>query len=72
MNKWKVIAIILFVLLLLESFILLWSYNLGNKIIEQENECSINICKDYDSYYVESNICYCYEDNEVKYYEVMG
>jgi hypothetical protein len=64
---WKVIAIIFIILFILETSFLIFAFNLGTSIIENESECSINVCEDYLSYYYDTytNMCYCYENHEV-------
>lgn len=76
MDKWKVLSIIAVVLLVLSwSLFGLLMYN-GSKIYEKENECSFNICNKeaYDSYFYNAyeDVCYCLDDNDIKYFEYMG
>lgn len=61
MNVWKVLAIVLLILLVIEN---LFIY-LGIKEVEEEEEkekqCLYDICSSfYDAEYLE-NVCYCYE-----------
>ncbi len=63
-NHWKTIAIIFIVLFVLETLILIWAISAGTSMINNENECSINICGEVEnavSYYYDEyeQICYC-------------
>lgn len=71
MNKWKVTAIIFIILFVLETGVLIWAWKVGTQTIDNENECSYNICSDYPSYFYDSytKICYCYEDGLVVHQE---
>lgn len=71
--EWKTIAIIFIIISLLEFTIFVWAINVGTDIIEKENECSINTCGTYDTYYFDdvSSICYCYEDKELILYRYL-
>ncbi len=73
-NGWNVIAIIFIILFILESLFLFWAFNLGTQFIENENECSINVCADYETYYYDEwdNICYCFNDGEIEHQEYLG
>ena len=74
MNGWKVVALIFIILFVLESFFLLWAWDLGATAINRENECLANICSGYGSYYYDdaNNMCYCYEGGDIEYQEYMG
>ncbi|KKN76065.1 hypothetical protein LCGC14_0374550 [marine sediment metagenome] len=73
-NNWKTIGIVCIVLLVLETLLLIYVYNLGTDIIENENECVINVCRGYESYYYETTtkVCSCYNNNEIEYEEYLG
>ena len=63
-NHWKTIAIIFIVLFVLETIFLIWAFSAGTSMINNENECAINICGDVEeavSYYYDDyeQICYC-------------
>lgn len=64
---WKTIAILFIIISVIEAAILVYIFDVGNKIIENENECSVNICEGYQSYYYDyyGDTCYCYEDGEI-------
>lgn len=66
---WKILAIVLLVILVLENAFILWGVSLVNKDTANEKECMLNICQDYSSYYynVDQQMCSCYENKEVKY-----
>ncbi len=73
-RKWKTIGIICIVLLVLETLLLIYAYNLGTDMIEKENECNINVCQGYDAYFYDevTKVCSCYQDNELEYEEYLG
>jgi len=66
-NTWKVLAIIFITLFILESIFLGWALLVGTNMIENESECSINVCGRlettmsfiYDEY---NKMCYCYDN----------
>jgi len=66
---WRTTAIVFMVLFLLETLFVGWIFSVGTESIEKENECSINVCEPYEAYYYDdySEVCYCYEDNEIVY-----
>ena len=71
---WKITAIVSISLFLLETLLFVWLVNMGTADIEKDNECSINVCADYETYYYDTynGICYCYTNHEVEYQEYMG
>ena len=73
---YKTSTIILSIIVILETLFIIWIFNIGNEMIEQENECAINICNDeiYESYFYDDyeEVCYCYGDNELVYQEYIG
>ena len=73
-NKWKVIAIIFIVLFILETIFLIWAWNYGTETIENEYECSVDICQDAEAfiYYEYEEVCDCYIDNEIVLTKYMG
>ena len=73
-NKWKKITKIIIIIVILEHLIFLGLYSIGSGIVEKEEECSINVCNNYDSYYYEtySKMCYCYKDNGEEYKKYLG
>jgi|TARA_Y100000310_G_scaffold159030_1_gene158460 hypothetical protein len=74
MNGWKVLAIILIVVVVLETGLIVWAYNWGTEAAENESACSINVCMNYDAYIYDDyeKICYCYEGNEIVHQEFIG
>lgn len=73
-NIWKIIAIIFIIVSVLELLFICWFWSEGNKAIEQEQECIWNVCEGQSSYYydVYTEICYCYEDNEIVKQKFLG
>lgn len=73
---WKTIAIVLFILLLIESLMIFYFYRVGTEAIENENECVYNICSDekYNSYYYDAyeDVCYCLTNGEIEYQRYIG
>lgn len=69
--NWKALAIAFIIIALLEGLLIGYFFKVGTEMIENENECSINICSDYDSYYYDDleKTCYCFEGTEIKYQE---
>ena len=74
-NGWKVTAIIFILLFILQTALVVFFINLGMTMVENESECSVNICGDdkYDSYFYDDyeKICYCYTDGEITHQEFM-
>ena len=66
-NGWKLTAIIFIIISILQMSIMVLWWVVGMQIIEKENECSINICADADTYYYDyvEKICYCYKQHEI-------
>ena len=70
-NHWKTIGIIFIVLFVLETILVIWLFSVGTSMINNETECSKNICGEvenavsyqYDDY---EQICYCMDaDGEI-------
>jgi hypothetical protein len=64
-NGWKVLAIILLVVVILENSLIAYGY-FSNKQIEKEtNVCYYDLCEDYPNAYYnyESKLCDCYEND---------
>lgn len=72
-NGWKIAAIIFIIIAIAEAIFIAWAYNYGTQAIENENECIINVCADYDTYFYDDyeSICYCYENHEIVKQEYM-
>lgn len=70
MNGWKLSAILLGILLILETLLMVWAFFSGSDSIDKENQCSVNICGPgyqngtYDSYLYNSGYCLCYKDGD--------
>ena len=73
MNGWKIATIILGILLILETLVVVWAYNEGTQMIENELECANNICSNYDAYQFDdyTKVCYCFVGDEIKYQRYM-
>ena len=71
---WKTLAIIFIAIFILETAFIAYAITLASEMTRQENECIINTCDGYDSFYydINSEICYCFEDDEVKVQEYLG
>jgi len=64
--KWKNMAIILFIIVVLETLFIIWAYSLAVQEEENTYECFYEICEDYPDAFYESPVCSCYD------YDVMG
>ena len=73
-KTWKTIGIVFFILWILTTTILVWLLVVGTNIVENEEECAINICGEYETYYYDymEDICYCFVDEEITHTEVMN
>ena len=47
---------------------------LGTEALNQEKHCAYSVCADYPTYLLDyqKEICYCYENDEIKYQEYVG
>ncbi len=68
--NWKILAIILLVIVILENAFLAWGYSLvleeDRLYAEQEqkmNVCYYETCSDYPEAWFENNVCSCYQVN---------
>ena len=59
--NWKILAIILFTLLLAENLFLGWGMYLLYEEDKDTNECMYNICSEFPQALYEAGVCYCYE-----------
>jgi hypothetical protein len=68
MNKWKVAAIIVICLLILENSFIYWGYSLNKKEQERQTMCYYNVCQDYPQAILDpdTNVCSCYD------YDLLG
>jgi hypothetical protein len=66
-NPWMIATFCLAALLVLETALIVWGWNLGQEEIEFRNDCSID-CYDQQgsSYYYDSSLgmCYCFDEQE--------
>lgn len=71
---WKITAIVLMVLFVLETMLLIWAFNVGTEAIGNESECAYNICEGYDAYQYDdySKVCYCFEGKEITHQKYIG
>jgi len=74
MNGWRVFAIALLIITILETLFICWAFVVGTNTIEKENTCSYNICENYGSYVYDdyTGLCYCYENGEVALSKYLG
>jgi len=73
-NRWKIVAIILIITNIFLLAFIGYFWKIGTEVVNNENKCAINICEGYDAYHYDyyENICYCYNNHEIKYQEFMG
>ncbi len=66
-NGWKIFAIILLIILIIENILFAGIFYLGVDTINKENTCQFEECASHDSFYFDmtDNMCYCYKDNEI-------
>lgn len=72
-NGWKIAAIILIIVMILENIAFFSVYHLGKEMIAKEQSCAVDICKAgtadnyYTGYYYEKgrDVCYCYNGLDV-------
>lgn len=66
--NWKILAIVLFVIVVIETGILVWAWESGNREIKNEVICKVEVCKDYETYYYDNyeGVCYCFVNGEVE------
>jgi hypothetical protein len=73
-NGWKITAIFVIVLLVIETIAFIGLFILGVSIARNESKCNSEICAgNYTAYYFddETNVCYCYTNNEITKQEVI-
>lgn len=63
---WKVLAIILMIIFLLEIITLIFFYKVGTDEVEKDELCAYDICAEYPQAERTGNVCYCYD------YDLMG
>lgn len=66
-RAWKTAAVIFGIILLIESLLIGAVVYRGWKMVIAEEECQVNVCKSFESYYYHptDNTCHCYEGNEL-------
>lgn len=67
MEKYKLVAIILAVICILQFGVIMWSWSYGNQIVEMEDECGNVICKGYTAYSFDpvESMCYCWSGDKL-------
>ena len=74
--NWKAIGITFFIFFVIETLVFISLVFIGSNMIEMENECMWNVCKDemFTSYAIDetNKMCYCYVDGEVYKSEFIG
>jgi len=74
-NKWKVTAIIFITLFLLETSLIMYSYNIGKTSIDNNLKCSNEICFNVNAeafvYDDTTQVCQCYIGEEIIKREIM-
>jgi hypothetical protein len=60
-TTWKTLAIIFFILFLLETFWIGYSTYLVYEEIDKTNTCFYDICSEYPDAYYLNDICTCYD-----------
>ena len=63
---WKILAIIFFVLFVIETTFFICGYTLVVNEEEMTAECYYNICDGYPDALLSENVCYCYD------YDLLG
>jgi uncharacterized protein YpmS len=63
-NGWKIFAIILLVILILENAFIIYAFYVSFQENERKLECYYDVCEDYaDAYYdVSTKLCGCYDE----------
>lgn len=70
-NGWKITAIIFIILFIAETAFVTWAVIEATENIDKEMQCIVNICDGYESYNFDEydDICYCFNDNKLEYFE---
>jgi len=73
-GAWRTAAIVFGILFLLQTTVIIYVMVEGEKMIGLENQCQVNVCREYDAYYYGSSdkMCYCYQNNEIVLNKYMG
>ena len=68
-DKWKVIALVMTAIVLVESCVLIYAFAIGSAMYANEDMCAYEICADqrYDAYTYDdvSGICYCWDGEDI-------
>lgn len=65
-STWKIIAVIAIILVVAESCFIGWLFYIGQKELDNYNECVYETCKEYPYAEVSNGVCICYE------YDILG
>jgi len=68
-SGWKVIAIMFILLFILSWFLFGYITKLGLEELANEEKCQFDICSNYEAFYFDGRICFCYEGNNVVLYK---
>lgn len=60
-HGWKIFAIILLILFLLETSLMIFGMYLNEKDKDKMNTCYYDICTEYPEAYIVDDICICYQ-----------
>lgn len=64
---WKVLAVVMLCIVIVESAIIFWIFGLGFQVLEDEKECAYNICEGVESVYYlyddDTRVCTCYDQD---------
>jgi len=61
---WKTLAIIFFIITLLETSLFVWAYNEITEDEEKQLTCAYEVCEGYEEAFYELDICTCYDWSE--------
>jgi len=66
-NPWKTVGMVFISLFVLQTLIFGWLMMEGTKIIKMEEECSINVCSEAETFYFDeyTRECYCFVGDEL-------
>lgn len=69
--SWKVLGIISIIINILLIIFLGYLFNVGSDWLNNDNECAINVCGGYESYYYNdiTKMCYCYVGEDLMHQE---
>ena len=65
--NWKIIAIVLMVIVVLETTFIIYAAKTGIDLADQELKCAQEICAESDSYSFINGFCNCYTNGNLTY-----